>query len=91
MLTTIAPNLLRLGPIETRHPDLSRNINFEENGARKCLQTAAQILDQKLEKRQNSLMRWQKWEAMCSVPWYTTHSLPLSFLPYKYPLIFCEK
>ena len=61
---TVASNLARSEPMETRHLDLSRNINFEENETQKGLQTATQRSDQKPIKRQNSLMRWQKWEAM---------------------------
>ena len=54
---TVASNLARSEPMETRHLDLSRNINFEENGTQKGLQTATQRSDQKPIKRQNSLMR----------------------------------
>ena len=63
ILTTIAPNLKRLGPLETKHPEISGNIMFKENGAQKCLLTAAWRSDQKTRKRQNSPMRRQKWEA----------------------------
>ena len=38
---------MRLGPLETRHPELSAHIKFEEKGAWKGLQTAAQRLSQK--------------------------------------------
>ena len=50
ILTTIAPNRTRLGLLETRHPELSRHIKFEENRARKGFQTAVQRLGQKSEK-----------------------------------------
>ena len=30
ILTTVAPNQTRLGPLETQHPELFRNIKFEE-------------------------------------------------------------
>ena len=61
--TTAAPNSTRSRPLETRHSELSRNINVEEKGAWKGLQKAARRLDQKMRKRQNTPMRWQKWEA----------------------------
>ena len=35
---TVAPNLARLEPMETRHLELSKDIKFEEIGARKCNQ-----------------------------------------------------
>ena len=53
ILMTIALNLTKLEPIGTRHPYLFRDINFEENGARKGLKTAVWKSDQKLGKRQN--------------------------------------
>ena len=33
--TTVAPNLARSGSFETRHLELSKHINFEENRAQK--------------------------------------------------------
>ena len=45
--TTIAPNRPRPGPLDTRHPELSIHVKFEENGVWKGLQTAAQRLGQK--------------------------------------------
>jgi len=53
----VALNLARPEPLETRHPELSKLINFEENGVRRSLQTAARRSDQKSRKRQNSTMR----------------------------------
>ena len=50
ILTTVAPNRTRSGLLETRHSELSRHINFEENRARKGLQTAVQISGQKSKK-----------------------------------------
>ena len=78
---TVASNLARSEPMETRHLDLSRNINFEENGTQKGLQTATQRSDQKPIKRQNSLMRWQKWEAMRWCTKTPSRSLLFSWLP----------
>ena len=43
---TVAPNRMRLGLLETRHPELSVHIKYEEKGAWKGLQTAAQKLSQ---------------------------------------------
>ena len=54
-MTTVAPNHARLGPLETRQPELSRHIKFEENRAQKDLQTAARREDQKTGKRLNRL------------------------------------
>ena len=54
ILTTVTPNFVRLEPMETRHPELSRDIKFEEIRARKGLQTEVRKLDQKLRKIQNS-------------------------------------
>ena len=61
--TTIAPNRARLGPLETRHQELSVHIKFEENRNRKGLQTAARRSGQISKKDKKRLMRWQKWEA----------------------------
>ena len=41
ILEIITPNRARLESMETRHPELSRDIKFEEIGAQKCLQIAA--------------------------------------------------
>ena len=41
ILTTIAPNQMRLEPLEIRHLELSKHIKFEKNGAQKGLQTPA--------------------------------------------------
>ena len=41
---------MRPRPLETRHLELSVHIKFEENKARKFLQTALQRLGQKSEK-----------------------------------------
>ena len=41
---------MRSESLETRHSELSVHITFEENGAQKRLQTAAQKWGQKLEK-----------------------------------------
>ena len=49
-MTTVTPNQTRLELLETRHLDLSVHIKYEENGAWKSLQTAAQRLGQKSEK-----------------------------------------
>ena len=54
-MKTVAPNHARPGPLETRQPELSRNIKFEENRAWKDLQTAARREDQKTGKRLNRL------------------------------------
>ena len=54
ILTTVTPNFVRLEPMETRHPELSRDIKFEEIKARKGLQTKVRKLDQKLRKIKNS-------------------------------------
>jgi len=43
--------------METRHPEISRDIKFEENGVQKGLQTTIRRSIQKLRKRRNSLMR----------------------------------
>lgn len=37
ILMTVAPNLARSKPMETRHPALSKDIKFKEIGARKGL------------------------------------------------------
>ena len=72
-------------------PELFRNIKFEENKARNGLQTATQRLGQKSGKKQNKLMRWQKWEASLG------RNTPISSFPYKPPTpppppkIFSEK
>lgn len=47
---TVTSNWARLGPMETRHLDLSRDIKFEEIRAWKGLQTAAQRSNQNQEK-----------------------------------------
>ena len=52
-LTTVTPNRARPGPLETRHLELPRHINFEEKKAQKSLQKYAQRSDQKIGKRQN--------------------------------------
>ena len=49
--TTVAPNLARPGPLETRHPIISRHIKFEEKRVKKGLQTATQSSDQKMKKK----------------------------------------
>ena len=38
--TTVAPNQMSPGPLETRHLELSVHIKLEENGAQKFLITA---------------------------------------------------
>jgi len=53
ILATLTPNWTRLESMETRHPYLSRDINFEEIRAQKDLQTMARILDLKLGKIRN--------------------------------------
>lgn len=47
---TVTPNQTRLGPLETIHPEISKHIHFEENGAQKGLQRVAQTSGQKLRK-----------------------------------------
>ena len=41
---------MRPEQLETRHSELSMHITFEENGARKSIQTTAQKSSQKLKK-----------------------------------------
>ena len=38
--TTVAPNQMSPGPLETRHPEFSVHIKLEENGAQKFLITS---------------------------------------------------
>ena len=47
---TITSNRMRPRLLKTRHPEIYVHIKFEENGARKGLQTVMQILGQKSEK-----------------------------------------
>lgn len=46
---TIAPNRIRLEPLESRHPNLFRDIKNEENRVSEYLQIATQRLDPKEE------------------------------------------
>ena len=50
-LVTVSLDLARSGPMEIRHLELFRNINFDENKTWKGLQIVAQISDQKLKKK----------------------------------------
>ena len=78
ILMTVAPNLTKLEPMETRHSEISKDIKFEETKARKGLQTITWILD-------------QSWVAMWWCFGTPSHSHPLFWLLYKYPPLFCKK
>ena len=51
ILMTVTPNLARLEPMETRHPYISRDIEFDEIRVQKGLQKAAQRSGQKQKER----------------------------------------
>ena len=65
---TVTPNLTKLEPMKTRHPELSRDIKFEEIRVRKDLQTIAWKSDQKLGKRRNSQTRGRSGRVCDGVP-----------------------
>ena len=54
ILMNIAPNLTKSKLIETKYPELSKDIKFEEIRAQKGLQIVLSRSDQKSRKRQNS-------------------------------------
>ena len=68
ILMTVTPNLTKLEPMKTRHPELSRDIKFEEIRVRKDLQTIAWKSDQKLGKRRNSQTRGRSGRVCDGVP-----------------------
>ena len=55
ILMTVTINRARSDPMETRHPEISKDTNFEEIRALEDFQTAAQKQDQKEEKAENRI------------------------------------
>ena len=76
ILMTVTPNLTKLEPMKTRHPELSRDIKFEEIRVRKDLQTIAWKSDQKLGKRRNSQTRRRSGRVCDGVPINTRPPTP---------------
>ena len=55
VLKTVAPNHMRLEPMETRYPEIPKDTNFEKIRALEDFQKAAQKQDQKEEKAENRI------------------------------------